>query len=86
MSKKLKAGQEVFFVVKDEDKHELSYQKATFLRSMPGGSGGRCLISTNYNKTDLQFNVPRSMVFSQETDVRDQIYLTALLCGWRAAI
>ena len=83
---KLNAGQEVFFIVKDEDKRELSYQKATFLYAVSGGHKGRCRISTIFNGQELQFTVPRTLVYTSENDVRSQVHLQAMLFGWRAAI
>ena len=83
---KLKQGQKVFFVVKDEDKRELSYQKATFMYAKSGGPHGYCVVQTEYNGQTFDFPVPRSLIFTTEKDVRDQVYNTAMLHGWRAAI
>ncbi len=83
---KLKQGQKVFFIVKDEDKRELSYQKATFLCAVSGGHKGRCMISTIFNGQELKFLVSRTMIYTSESDVRSQVYLQAMLFGWRAAI
>jgi hypothetical protein len=83
---KLKKGQKVFFVVKDEDKRELSYQKATFLYAVSGGHKGRCMISTIFNGQELKFIVSRTMIYTSEKDVREEVIFEANLFGWRAAI
>lgn len=86
MRTKLIPGHEVFFIVKDEIKRELSYQKAKFLYSKSGGPKGRSVISTIYNGQELKFIVPRTLIYTSERDVRSQVYLQAMLFGWRAAI
>ena len=86
MNAKLKQGQKVFFIVKDEDKRELSYQEAKFMYSESGGPNGRCVVQTEYNGQTFSIPVPRSLIFTTEKDVRDQVYITAMLHGWRAAI
>lgn len=86
MRTKLIPGQEVFFIVKDEIKRELSYQKAKFLYSKSGGPKGRSVLSTIYNGQELKFIVPRTLIYTSEMDVRSQVYIQAMLFGLRAAI
>jgi len=83
---KLKEGQEVFFIVRDEDKRELTYRKGTFLYSASGGHRGKCMIATKYNGQDIRIPLPRRIIFASEKEVRDEVFLSALIHGWRAAI
>ena len=85
---RLKSGQEIFFIDRNEEKHIFSYRKGKFLYSK-GGSINRCVISTIENGKEILLSIPRSSIHTSEQEARDKVLFVAGLFerhGWRAAI
>ena len=88
MSKRLKSGQEILFIDRNEEKRVISYRKGKFIYSK-GGSLNRCIISTIENGKKILLSVPRSQICTSEQEVRDEVLFIAGLFeqdGWRAEI
>lgn len=83
---KLKQGQEVFFITKDEDRRVFSYQRGKFMYAKSGGPKGCCMVQIEFNGQTFNFPVPRCLIYTSKKDVCDQIHITCMIYGWRMEI